>query len=487
MEKIPESQSVPVEQTLVDEAVFGNAELDSLAGVDVIDDHEILDNQEVIEAREIVGWVEQNGIEVDNPEQLARQVESLSSTFGIENDAFDEGRNRLLITAIANELGDEPFGEDVENSERVADMVALAFGEKTMLGDSIERASYEPGFSEERTIQAYDALTDHEVSAQLEAYINADEDFAGVREKLGVTVDSQAPFRVRVLRAGGADVTGGWSAENADGSEDEGGARAARIAKLTDEMLKNKEYLLAETGSDELAPAWVRYGSDGSVDLNILLPTADRLLSSDYGSADTLARDKATVMHELAHTQDRVSRSGGLGLGIAIEEIKAEALAGNKLGYTEVKRYLHAIGAIFGYSPYNYLAGEGVFDAGDLEVDMARNLGLEGYLDIMTIVPPNYANDSSANPFLKAMAESSGDLNDHFNRMYDRATDKFGDEQVAQRISSSVDRAVDIYSSTASAKNGVPFNEGLMLAYKYPDKMGELARADYASRYQAST
>jgi hypothetical protein len=437
-----------------------------------------------------VDWVAQQGIEIENPEFLSAQIDALINEFGIEDEAFRSGRDKLLITAIAHDLGEQPLGQNKAKSDRAADMIALTFGDKSRLKDAVKEAEYAPGFSERRTFEAYEVLNHQERSEELATYIENDEAFALVRERLGITPETQVPFTVRVLNIGDDLAQYGWQPDiDWDNLSYEEAAEQDNTRHDQAEALKqNQHYLVHESGyseEDAFPPVWVYYAEDGSKTLCIPLPTAEKVLYPDaerafyYDHDRDYAADKAYLLHEFTHTQKPILRSHSIGLGVGLEELRAEHFSGDKHGYIDIKRYYRSMQVLYDYSPKSSLESQGSFDPEAFELEMAQMVGLEGYLDAMTLIPNRYTEGSAVSPFLKELVNVDGGVDGHFDRMYDRAIETLGEEEVARRISAFVDTIVEFHKSTDPP---VVTAEGV-LSYQWPKNFTNRAITDYRARY----
>jgi hypothetical protein len=439
-----------------------------------------------------VDWVAQQGIEVANPELLSQQVNELVDEFKIETGALSRGRDKLLITAIAHELGESPFGEDAAKSGRVADMIALAFGDKSRLKETVKAFEYKPGFSEERIFEAQEALTNKERSEELAFYIENDEAFVSLRERLGITANTQAPFDVRVLNIGDDRTMYGWQPEIdwENLSYDEAMAQRNAQDQQKKQMEQNQRFLSHEYGYDEddsLPPAWIEYAEDGSKTLCVGLATAEKTLFPEAARSRGYDRDrentsaKAFLLHEFTHTQKPILRSHTIGLGIGVEELRAEHFSGDMHGYTDIKRYYRSMQVLYDYTPKASMESGGSFDPDTFEVEMAQTMGLEGYIDAMTLIPSQYAEGSQANAFLRGLVSADGGVDGHFDTMYNRAKQIVGEDEVARRVSGFVDGVAQRYEGQDAAHEIVKS----LLSYQWPEKFTEMAMRDYRARYQA--
>ncbi len=407
---------------------------------------------------EIVGSIEQQGIAIEDKEGVAASLDVIRTEFGLDDSAFEDPKNSLMLTAVANRLNQidtsesGEFGAKAAELEYVADLVMSIAGPKTAYGDqhreamdSVERTS------DERQKAAYEKYTQPEVTADMDAFIRG-EALDELRKRLGVT--EMQPFEVKVLSVDfednetnyglipGAKVEGEWSQEKQDAADKEREYGKDYLKGL----MKNGESFVAELGREAaFGPAWVTTFEDGTKYLCLTLPTAEKVLyqeeeRADYYNDGDRERDLAFVKHEFTHTQASLLSGDEIGLGIALEELRAEHFSGDKHGYTDIKKFFAGVKMLTGYSPKMSFERDGkAFDRNEFVTDIARNLGLSGLVDCMAAIPLVYVEDEQANPYVKAIAQHNGGLNGQFEKMFERIVAEQGSAQVEARIDRSVD------------------------------------------------
>lgn len=424
-----------------------------------------LQSSEVLKASQIIDTIDDRGIVIDDREAVESSLETLQQEFGIQNEAFDDLTNTLVITAAASKLASIEADDSLSPSERrkgmehVADIVMGVAGEFTAfdsidMGTSVDR--YVP--SDERQKEIYEKYAHPELSAELSAFIHGpalDE----VRRRLGVEGGEEDPYEVKVLSIDIGDTDD--LVPNVDYGDNEHTYEELKKEEASRNDYKKglsdrSESFVADMGREEVpAPAWVTTFDDGSKYLVVSSALAEKVLYTDeerpgyYQDAD-YERDIALLTHEYTHTQGMLT-GGKVGPGIALEELRAEHFSGNKHGYTDIKNFFVGIGMLTGYHPANSFEIDGTpYNQDEALVDIAKNIGLDGLLDCMTAIPGNYAEDESASPFIKGIvAGNGGGLSAQFQKVYDKEVAKHGHEKIDDQISSFVDK---VYNSLKGNK-----------------------------------
>ncbi|MEK7153095.1 MAG: hypothetical protein AAB834_04050, partial [Patescibacteria group bacterium] len=184
-------------------------------------------------------------------------------------------------------------------------------------------------YTEEQLEAAYDRYTNVQITVELQQAID-DGLLDEVKRRMGITADNEDPYVLHVLNIGDSRTFYGMAPDVSN----------ELLAYKAGLAAKTKEFMAA-TGAESVPRAWV-IRLKGRNHLNITLPNAEKILypeearSASYDS-EQRRLDIATLEHEFAHTQ------GGLGLdahiyyGVALEERRAELMAGDKMGYNDAK------------------------------------------------------------------------------------------------------------------------------------------------------
>ncbi len=405
---------------------------------------------------QLIQVYEAQGVPIEDKEGIATSLDSIRSEFEIDDTAFEEPRTALTLTAIADRLNraeksEIPHANKVAELEYIADLVMLTVGDRTAYKDHYLENNNENAVSDERVRGAYDKFTQPEVTKDMEDFIHG-EALDDLRQSLGI--DEEEPFDVRVLSIGADSYLTSGLAPDADYGGNN--ATTEEINKGVEQYAKQKDYFAGLAKNEEtlntmmgregsFAPAWVTY-VDGAKTLCLALPTAEKIMyrgeerSKSYTDGDW-ERDLALLKHEYTHTQKMVVNDGHIGIGIALEELRAEHFSGDKHGYTDIKKFFMAMRAAYGHSPKDSFELDGKpFDEEAFFTDVATNMGLEGLLDTLTAIPGNYAEDEHASRYVKAVvAHNGGSLDAQLQGIFNRvkAKDPTGFEQ---RLDGMVDK-----------------------------------------------
>ncbi len=408
---------------------------------------------------DILNGLEQAGIPVEDKEGVASSLDVLRQEFELDDAVFSSFKNKVTIGAIADRLNrtekDESldFGQKSSEREYVADMVMSAFGSHTKFRDYYKSTQEKKGFSTEHTKKVYDKFTHPEVTRDMDAFIRGSA-FDDLRNRLGV--EEEDPYEVRVLSIASYD---GLQAHGlfpyAEYKDNSSWAEYEEVSKENDlrkdyveGLYENAVLFNQEVGRDtHIGPAWVATFDDGTQYLCLALPTAEKVLYKDeerakYYDEDDWQRDLAAAEHEYTHTQKMLLFDHNIGLGIALEELRAEHFSGDKAGYTDIKKFVLGVNMLTGYSPKKSFEREGTpYDEEAFLTEIAAKLGLDGLLDMLTAIPANYVADEHVSPFTKAIVEhNGGSLSSHFEKFYQKTRSALGEETVSANISAAVDR-----------------------------------------------
>ncbi|CAN5460874.1 hypothetical protein BH10PAT3_BH10PAT3_7590 [soil metagenome] len=409
---------------------------------------------------DILNGIEASGVPIENKEAVAGSLDVLRGEFGIEDSVFESPKTALVLTAVADRLNRgeqaEPIsvGRKTSELEYVADLVMFVAGAQTKFGDQYENITKEQSVSDVQSKAAYDRFTQPEVSKDMDEFIRGPK-FDELRKRLGVT--SETPYEVRVLAID--SEAGSQSFGLVPRLELPDGATPEQLRNYQKESDYRQNYIkgLQKNGDDfnealgregAFAPAWVTNFEDGTQYLCLALPTAEKVMYSEeeranYYDDDSRMRDLAIVEHEYTHTQKQLLFKNKIGVGIALEEMRAEHFSGNKQGYVDIKKYFTGIRMLTGYSPTDSFEIDGSpYDEQTFLTDIAKNIGLDGLLDCLTTIPVNYAEDEGATSFLKSVvAHNGGSVSGQFQKAYDYYNSKLGKDVVTTNIDKFIDAA----------------------------------------------
>lgn len=409
-----------------------------------------------VDSMAVLRGIEGKGVEFHDKESLAKSLDTIIEEFGIENTVFDSAASALTLIAIADRHRNiEPNSaldpaEKKRELEAIADLVMLSVGPATRLAEEYKKTSDVSGLSDEAARSAYERFTQPELSAEMKAYIHGPA-FDALRKRLGKDVRMD-DFDVRVLSVASREDA---IAYGLIPSVDWDGLIYEEAQRLHDERREYEEGLYANgekfkqaMGREtNFAPAWVNTDDEGKKTLFIPSATAEKILYPDeeraahYSERDRLD-DISTLEHEFVHTQGMLLFGGRIGLGIALEELRAEHFSGDKHGYIDIKKFFMGMSMVTGYTPKKAFERDGAsYDEERFMLDIVSHVGLDGLLDTLTAVPINYVQAEHANPHLKAMVEHNGNgLSGLLENVYKKAIERDGQEAVEQRIDESVDK-----------------------------------------------
>ncbi len=411
-----------------------------------------------IDSSSVLQGLEAKGLALEGKEQLSASLDALIQEFEIDSSVFNSTKGVLTMVAIADrhrkivsksEQDGDPRAVELEN---IADLVMLAAGPQTKFAVQYEKSTDVSGVSDEALKEAYDRFTQPELTADLKTYINGP-DFDDLRKRLGKDVEMDV-FDVRVLSIAAREdiITYGlmpsvdWEDESLSYQEKQQEHESRR--EYEEGLFRNGDKFKEAVGREtSIPPAWVNTDSNGKKTLCMPSATAEKILYPDEARAshydeDARQDDIATLQHEFVHTQGMLLFGGRIGLGIALEELRAEHFSGDQHGYTDIKKFFQGMGMITGYTPKKaFERDEQSFDEERFMLDIAGNIGLDGLLDTLTAVPKNYVEDEHANPYLKSMVENNGDgLSGLLEKVYVKAVERDGEEVVEQRMNEAVDK-----------------------------------------------
>lgn len=414
-------------------------------------------DQEALPAAYILDSVEKHGIVIEDRESVEASLQVLRQELGIQDEALQSTKRMLVLTAAAERLAAlertdvnvSTYGQEIEY---VADIVMGIAGSYTPYGtpeDSLD--TYVP--SDEHQKLVYEKYTHAELSGEMEKFIHSDR-FDALRRRLGVV--NEQPFQVKVLTIEAGSGHGlvpqiGIGEGQLDYQEFNARVKENEYRRDYTKNLEKRtsEFVRELNREDVFAPAWVSTFSDGTQYLCITSPLAEKVLyteeeRADYYTTDDRVRDLAVLEHEYTHTQAMITE-GELGLGIALEELRAEYFSGNKQGYTDIKKYFAGMKMLTGYNPAESFEIDGrPYSEDEFMADIARRVGLQGLLDAMAAIPGNYAEDEAVSSFVKSIiAHNGGGLSGQFRKLYEYMVNKDGNDVVEARISKYVDGIYD--------------------------------------------
>lgn len=369
----------------------------------------------------------------------------IASHLDLEDSFFEHPSDVIMLTGIADSLvmldekmvtASEEEGEKI-TAEKAAweDMTFMLAGNRSK--KSVRMAESDPTHKD-RYIKAEDTsdskevdeflnrIVDEQLSSQMADLFSqhgGGSFLSHQRKIMGITLENELPFTIRVLNAGGeGEMYTAHVQEKPnypdwhEGMTDEEtkemnrlGSIALAVAesnKMQRESLVANETAFNEKFADkcgELLPAFVSEDSDGKKSLTLRAPQAmavmkyykEGALPEDPIERADIERIASVVRHEYGHTQKQLTRGPHIQLGLLIEERKAELISGDKNGYMDVKFFMKDIGMVAGIRPVDLLEKSLSHDdpLSAFTSDFANAMGLRNTLFMMALKPLPYENN----------------------------------------------------------------------------------------------
>lgn len=403
--------------------------------------------EQILTPNAILGRLEEKGIQIDNREAVGQSLQTLRQEFGIRDAAFDDFKRTAVLTAAAERLievdeSTSSVGSDTSEKEYIADVVMGIAGDYTDFDMDRQYDSGKFELSSEHKKKVYEKYKQPELSSELDDFIHSPK-FDHLRERLGVV--DEDPFEVIVLSID--PNTGYGLVTGPDFDSTDTAVETWRKGQEYKAALKERtEKFAEELGGVSVGQAWVKTFEDGTKALCVGSTLAEKVLYPDDPvrvegySANDYEDDLAVIEHEYVHTQGVIT-DGKVGLGIGLEELRAEHFSGNKQGYTDIKRFFNGLDMVTGHNPArSFEVDGGPYDQDEFFADIARHNGLSGLLDAMVAIPTAYVQEDSASEYIKAIVSHNGGLDGQFQGIYDREVKKYGQAVVDKKVSEYVDK-----------------------------------------------
>lgn len=398
----------------------------------------------------------------------------LIESFGIKPELFEAPFRSMIFTSISSRLAKlnegEPQPSDRQEKEFIADATLLLAQRFTDdypdLRASLDEGDNPNQLSEDGIEAIYDKYTDTEHSKAVAEAIKGGL-LDDVKKRMNITDENESPYDVRVLSisSGTMDTYGLFTAypELPDGWTDLPKDERDRLIRDAEDyansgsiwsegLEKRSKDMKDSLGSEGTAPAWVTT-VNGRKQLCISLPLAEKILYKDEVTSGTprysdkdYEHDFAVLEHEFTHTQEGfIDPALGIDFGVSIEELRAEHFSGNKAGYGDVKSF---------FSDLALLTGEHVVDAFDeaenkgrdpVEIlkPLANQVGIDRIVELMAVVPKNYAEEQS-NAVRKGLHAHVGGYDGMLEKLYAERVARGEKDLIAQRIEKRAKRLLEL-------------------------------------------
>lgn len=338
-----------------------------------------------IAARQIVTEAINDGVVIQNGEDLADKMGALIERYGIMPTFFEDIPSSYVFMALASELEVEE-GPGLEHEHAFNDAVM-----KKLLGPHAANVAKEETHGITSSTEGYEKLKNPELTERLKQYIASDPDIAQLKKRLGLSEDEE--FDIRVLNILG-DTPPPYALTNLDDQfkpEElrekiyERNILEAHIQRLRG----NNKTLQTLTGISSIPWAWANIDTEDLESSFGLLPAP---IAEGIITAVVKDHERAILLHELTHTKRSLFLPGASVIfGLGLEELRAEHMSGNRNGYLDLKAVDIMMRAYTGQSVTDLFEPDGhPFDKDRFAKDVARTFGLSGLARLYTMVPLSY-------------------------------------------------------------------------------------------------
>lgn len=367
--------------------------------------HETMIGPDMAPSLEIINGMVELGLEVPEPEKVAEALDSLRVVYGIEDKMLEDRLTSTYVIAIANRLAGIDSIEDPEVRELEAKFLDMMLTHGLDLAGKNNKVR---GIAEDGVMRkTLEQFQQPELARGLKELILGPW-YSDLKRRFGFEKGSDLPFDIYVPTISVASDQNIFH-EVAAHAKMEGDtvANSSELTMLATEeapayqkaMHKRRAEFLGRLGfsEEELSSAFLYTFEDGTRILVVTSDVVEMLVNFDNpkqsdGKYQEMV-DKANILlrHELGHALGESLTVGPI-FGLALEEAKAVHYARGSVGtYDEVFDIFATIETITGYNPIDSFAdGPDVFRADEFVFDIVRNLGLDGLLDLYSMIPKEY-------------------------------------------------------------------------------------------------
>lgn len=392
-----------------------------------------------------------------NRERIQAAVSEMLARFEIKNSVLDDPARALLLCGLA-----EKWDTD-EGQRYAADVLSLIADQhshalETRFVDEAHQAGEHVNNSEglEATI---DSFTNRPITEALKGAFDHGM-LEGVRERLGVSKETEDEFEIRVLNIAGhnGDFTEfspgkypmydaldveGWKEADAEWQQDK-----RQIDAWQKGLTERGQQYMKQAGMKSMPAAWVTTLDDGRRIMCLKLTTAELLLESALPeeermfSQSEIAKATAVVEHEYTHTQSRATEGQQAYMGLNIEELRAEHFSGNTAGYLDAKGFFADIKAVTGFDmTERFDERQRGGSVAELLADLANATSLSTMVEIAGLQPVAYRG---ANPMFERMYEAVGGYDGVLARLLEQQIAAGHAAEVEDRITDRAQRILQL-------------------------------------------
>jgi len=353
-----------------------------------------------------------------NLESIVAAAHELVRRHQIQAEFFADKAQTLLFIALAHRLSEIqhlPQEQRQQDETFINSATILLTLKKSGHFDELrESIGSQYIIPEETEVAVYEKFTNHQLTAELMQAIEKGM-LDQVKQRLGITVDNESPYELKVLSIGDEFSAHGMQPHvSQEMSEDynhpdwpETNINFDLYKEWIKGLEKRKEDFGAAIGRPGDVPlAWITHLGNRQF-LCLPQPFAEKLLHPDqqrakyYEDADR-QRDFAILEHEYVHTQNGLPLNGQIFFGMALEERRAELFSGDRQGYGDIKAFFSDLEVINGFNIKEFLVNTKTKEPAEVYRDLAATIGLQATLELSLITPKAYVSETR--PLQEAIA-----------------------------------------------------------------------------------
>ncbi|MFV0484818.1 MAG: hypothetical protein ACK5MU_01120 [Candidatus Saccharimonadales bacterium] len=411
--------------------------------------------------------------------EMQDRAQDIAGELNFDDEFFaDDARMMTLLMVAESSVAADGLPEEKQAQERemLMDVLLAAGAEHSATAremaktDEVFRDRYfdsgEVAEIEQAQYEFLDARVDEELSAGVYEAMKG-EYLADVREKLGVTTETEQPFDVKVVKfveypfmlknmgVFGEEME--FPALTADGEDPEVAEQRKKAREwngrvqeaLTPYTDAKKEY--AEKFEPELGKFVAFLRSDTNT-IYMSAVHAYAILGEEtmdgFGERGTvksesdMAKEAAVIRHEYVHSQKIMVRGAHSQLGLSVEERRAELLSGDKQGYQDEKNFFLDMTFATNYNMMRRLEEASQTDNpyASFVTKVSESIGMRSALLMMAATPPAYEKNKEMSPnfvsldYLKQDGDESA-----YDAIVGSELERFGDDGMKELVENYVE------------------------------------------------
>lgn len=344
----------------------------------------------------------------DDP-NVQSAMHAITESLDVRTEFFNDKANAFLFATLG-ELVQDGSELDPREATFYASALTLLTRRHNLFTDDTDK-SEKGGLTDDEYETIYDRLTNRQVTDELIQAINERRLLAESIDRLKPNGEPLDEFKLRVLNVATSEISTYAFDEDEDPVTRELVKKWRRglIARF-DEFVNDRDSMNFKN-----ANGWVEE-VNGVNNLVLPLTAAEHILKEDQSDSAAVS-SRATLAHELTHTQGGVSDSKYVGIGL--EEYRAEVYSGNKGGYHDMKLFARALEVVTGQSLDTVFSGENGGRREEVYQRVIACYGLKLGIDIIFARPETYRR-MEANSNLRELDTSLGSFSDIIDREIER-------------------------------------------------------------------